>query len=856
MEPRLIIRRRAAHLVLIALAAAVVLISIPILRSDEYPLSADIMGHMTRAWYISESLRTEGRIPFWFPYWSNGIPTFQYYPFLSHLLLAGIDLLSQNIRLAYKIFLVGTLWAAGAGAYAVASRKWGPIAGVAAALLYLTAPFNLRTVFWAGSLPRTLMLALVPWLLLSLLHLLEHGKGRAMLATAFLTAGAILTHVMQAYMDVVGLALLSLPYAAHRTYRPRAALVAATVLLGSAMTAFWLLPSATHAELAKMPTVLAERVASYSIHLDAFDPTTRSQVIEFPYMGLALTIAGLAAGIYLLATKHEDRAFILGLLISGVVTGLLSFGTNLPLFHWFPLADNLLPRRFYNFTSLSWALLCGALIAHTVRAPLGYRRSVRQYALASIGLTLFLLVPLIDAAPYLSLARTSDYGPLRAAFAALPPGGPPTNGRLYAHTVRTLSEVSYFPVVQNRTHLAFFWCCTAGTPDELARAQINRMLRSGKDSLLFRYLELWSVRHAILDSDDPLVDAYIDRGFRRVADTGALVVLASDLPANYLQLHEPRWIVIGDGAPGAATVFPGLAIGHSSFIDDYSQEYLRNFTGVFLYGYRFHNREAAESLLLDLAREGIPIVIDMTTRYGSLLGVTGIPKDFDGVVTFQESGAPRALSIAAETLTIDFSEVTEHDVWRAPVYSGLITPILSTPDDKRSDIVLGQWSVGDLPIYFLGFNPIEFFLRTDDMAVYRLLQGIFLQEPALDRYEAVPLIANRVDWETDRIVVEYTLEQERALLVSTTYSPRWHASIDGREAPIYNHEDLILIPLAPGTHTLTLQYGTGGIQSMASALSAMSLALLVALAWRPSTILHRFRQTPDTDKVAMGSDPP
>ena len=87
-------------------------------------------------------------------------------------------------------------------------------------------------------------------------------------------------------------------------------------------------------------------------------------------------------------------------------------------------------------------------------------------------------------------------------------------------------------------------------------------------------------------------------------------------------------------------------------------------------------------------------------------------------------------------------------------------------------------------------------------------------------------------YQPERIEIAVTAAADGLLVISDTYAQGWHASIDGKSAPVYpTNLALRGIPITQGTHSVVLTYTPPWLRAGLVISVASHLLLLAALAW-------------------------
>jgi hypothetical protein len=172
---------------------------------------------------------------------SYGEPRFLFYPPASWTLGAALSALFPW-TLAATIYIWIVLIAAGASMFLLA-RKWlNRRDAIFAAALYAANPYHLVIVYWRSAFAELLASCLLPILLLLVLKTAEDG-WRVTAPLGLVLSAAWLTNAPAAVMIHYSSALLLFVIAwKHRSWKPLA-IGTVAVLLGAAISAFYLLPA-------------------------------------------------------------------------------------------------------------------------------------------------------------------------------------------------------------------------------------------------------------------------------------------------------------------------------------------------------------------------------------------------------------------------------------------------------------------------------------------------------------------------------------------------------------------------------------------------------------------------------------
>ncbi len=161
----------------------------PLLR-PEMICSDDGFFHINKALVLEQVIRAGHFFGRWMPQMAHGygFPHFNYYAPLASYVLIGLHTLGLIYPAAFHLFLFLCLWLVGIGTYWFVREWWSHAAGLAAAVVYMTAPYLAFDSMIRGALAETFALVWPPLILFTLHRALtsrlkHHGSPFSLLAT-------------------------------------------------------------------------------------------------------------------------------------------------------------------------------------------------------------------------------------------------------------------------------------------------------------------------------------------------------------------------------------------------------------------------------------------------------------------------------------------------------------------------------------------------------------------------------------------------------------------------------------------------------------------------------------------------
>ena len=260
-----------------------------------------------------------------------------------------------------KLFMVLSMLAAGTGMYAFVRRRWGTLAGITAALLYITSPPLLYTLpYITGDLALLMALGLLPWGLwaLDLAQIAAQGRWIA-LAVIILTAYALTdVRIVVVSIPVMLWSVYSTTIASPSRRRYALATMGTVVLL----TSFFWVPALMERNTIRWTSVRLDPLAGSISLTEAFSPLTgfESNVLNpLPPRGIGF-IAWMMGLVGILITATVRRHYS-SEVVGFALIGLFALVLTTPLTErLFPDPHGFLPLLPYHVMMM--ALVCFCLL--------------------------------------------------------------------------------------------------------------------------------------------------------------------------------------------------------------------------------------------------------------------------------------------------------------------------------------------------------------------------------------------------------------------------------------------------------------------------------------------------------------
>jgi hypothetical protein len=349
-----------------AIAAAAFAVEIPFFFYGS-PSGHDFEFHL----YTWLEVLSQWKVGIVYPRWAAlahfayGEPRFLFYPPASWTLGAALSAIFPW-TLVSSLYIWLVLVAAGVSMFLLARRWVDGRDATFAAVLYAVNPYHLVIVYWRSAFAELLASSLLPLLLLLLLRADEEDR-RVTIYLALLLAAAWLTNEPAAVMIHYSLALLMVVIAWQRR-SPRVLLVGTiAVVLGTALTAFYLLPAVYEQKWVNIAEVVSSGLRPVDSFLFARTPDAEHDAFNrvISWIAFAEILVVTAAAWAARSWYRRDRTLWCSLVTWAAVCALLMVSITSPL--W-----NLLPKmRFMQFP-WRWTLCLG--VPFTLLIVMGVRR--------------------------------------------------------------------------------------------------------------------------------------------------------------------------------------------------------------------------------------------------------------------------------------------------------------------------------------------------------------------------------------------------------------------------------------------------------------------------------------------------
>lgn len=755
----------------------------------------------------------------WFPWWYNGATTTQYYPPLATWIPAAIQLATYDVFATFKIVCWVSFFTGGLAATHFAARLGLSVYSAATGgILYATGTYTLYTVLGDGTIGRALSLPLFPLLLDALLELSDRKTTRVWIKTALLVAALILVHAMHAYLIFICSGVALLVYVIQRKgWFHRLAVVSSACIAGLLLTGFWSVPGYLQMDI---PGVPAPGVGWEVLWATTLATLVRSNVAG-NYVLYGMSVLGS------LVSWKSNRRACSALIASAALAISLIYGVHNPLYRLLPLHSSLAPIRFLNAASLPCSVLGAFAVDHVIKKAVRRPSHILPFLLLMIvsGLCVH------EARWRNPVSNPVEYVSIRDSTRMLGYADDPFRvGRVVTEATLLNSEQAYF-ALNHGFNLSNGWNIE-GTPHAETYRQFNQCYGHGYEEYVVSQWALWNVRGVIIDDRSPrLLSMLENQGWHRQVSDGGLTILRSGEASAYFQKYLSRVLVIGRSSFHLRKVIPSITEGSNPDPLSYEDDYLDLFEVLYLYDLPplEGHRERLEQWILRWIKRGKRVVVDMSsTQMPDLFGVRVRQMTVSGSLTLSATpGSPLASAV------IELSEGT------AASYSGLDKVWMTVEVDGNAAAVCGIRELQHGDVCFIGLHLPRLSTATSKQEVADLLSAIIGPRHCSRIEQGIPFDVE-ARWDDRGVSFDYDSDYETPLVISITYTQRWHATIDGSTAPIYRNESLILMILPSGSHSVRLTYGRSPAVYLGWAVSLAGVSLCVVC----STALKRLERHP------------
>ena len=718
------------------ITAVGVLLSLYLRNSGAYPSGSDIYGHLFKSDLLYHSVKNGDLFPLYTDLWYNGVQPFRYWAPLPYYLQALLQFFTGGNAIDSYLLFVSFSFIAGGTGWLLWGLKYNRLIFCTfLGCLWFILPDNLRVFFVEGNFPRMVIAIFLPYLFYFIWSVVEHRKYKALIPVIVIMSCITLCHVMVAAMTGITTFIFLSIYSTNQRRIRESAYVIVSMLLAIASCGIWLYPALKGGLLGMEASATAEVMQSLSTPIMvSLDPFIRTQgIFDFFYFGLSI-FALSVIGLFLANRKSRPGFYTAIIVLCGTTTALVPFLEKLPLNQLFWMT---------RFTPIAYCIFLLSLLEW---------KNCRRYVVILIA-----FVMVLDCIPSMDFERYHSQTPAKISD-TLTKAKDLTRQRL---SLLDLSVLDSYPsynlsAVGSERRYTFGWAWQgASTAHNIVMINtaaekgyyyylFDRSLELGDDTVLI-YKELLVKAKKTLNS---LVEAAEASGYELAEETNYTYIFHRKTPDTFGVKVKYPGLAIGSSANMVSLGYPVFEEGVSTNITDYSLKELRKYRIIYLSGFTYNDRKAAEDLLEEAANSGVRIIVDMNR----------IPVDpITSRMTFFDVTA-QSISFSTRFPELMYKNKIyearpfkkEYSTWNT-VYLENVKQILGYSWFQNKELAfLG--TAGNKNILFVGYNFLFHAMETDDKPIMSMLNDIVgLDANQLPEREIVPL---KITYQKDRITID------------------------------------------------------------------------------------------------------
>lgn len=789
---------------LLAACVCAVAFSVYLYMKSIFPdsVDTDTFGHLFKINYLYHSLREGVAYPVYTEYWYNGIELFRYWPPLAYYAVTLLQFLTEGSVVNAFYLFAGVVYLLNMlGWFAIGKRE--SRFGIAFLMgnLYFFCPDNIRIFMAEGNIPRIFITSLLPFAFLYTWEVIHYKNVKKLVGLAVVVWLITTSHYMIAAMTGISIFIFCAVYSVMNREWRQWVLVTVDLVLAYLSAGIFLLPGLTgggltsqnsEASVATINQWAQEAVKS----LDPFYRGGEGYMRSF-YFGLSvfvIVVLGIIA-----ANKKTGAGFITSLFIFVSTTTTASTVVRL-----LPMSQVFWMQRFVPmamclcfFSILLWKKLKkSVIILFTIGVVLdglltfSLLTETREQSIEEIveqEMSRYLLSEAMEVTRNrLGILDNSTWGAVPSYYLS-----------------RNMNEVS--------VPYSFGWAYQgAETIDNIVN--INQAAQSGFYEYVFdRFLELGDdtvlVDKKLIPQDtvEQIQKAAEQVGYALCRENDSVWLYhMEDVEGTFGITKQYKNLAIGEHAQVICYIYPQFGYGNSNVLEDYTVEDLAQYDKVYLSGFTYRDKDAAEKLLTDAADKGVEIYIDMqhipTNELSGKAEFMGVYAQF---VAFTEK-FPILSTDNGSQFKLDFS-TAGYDVWNTVYLSGASENLKDAYyDDVTSLTYVAQ--DGNSNITFLGFNAVYYYHENRMPELLTFLNEVFEETPGqICKSEIVPI---EVTYEAKNVTIESPKDNVNTGVANLDC----FVLSDGREKTSQNH----LLTVNAGTTVYDVEYTDFALGAVAS----------------------------------------
>lgn len=749
--------------------AVSVLVVFLVKNNGAYPTGSDTMYHIFRGDYVYNSIKEGSWYPIYNSMWYNGVEIMRYWAPLTAYYMALCQMIAGGGQLAGYLIFVGSVCFFNSILWLIIGRKMNrPYLGAFVGLIWFFMPNNLLALFVEGNLARSLCMIFLPVFIYAVCEYLSERKRIYIPIIIVTFALMAMCHLGYAGMIALAVLIYCIVYMFQQGNKRAVLEVIVSILLGFMVLGIWLVAS-LNGGITSLDNSenMANFFQKFVVTLNPLD-RIKSNNSHF-YYGLAACIIAVC-GIFL-GYKKSRAGFVTAVVILVCTTtamysvlSLLPGSQYLWMLRFISIALCFILYSFLKWDTLKKPLvllMCVLLIADIVPSltlitggslftednKISLSGMFSRYNSTSEDNSSD--ISLIDDILSLNMTDTSEAEDRinhTQNYTLISKAQSITGQRLALMDASSLGAMgAWLTADWNNGVPAAFGAGWEAANTSTNIANLNKAMAEsrfyymfdrceelGNDTVVVRLSQL-NKYTGTLDKLDEAANAV---GYKLVDYNGDYRLYHLDVNGNWGTISTYEAIGIGSGASGISLRFPAVEETDSYNLDDYTFEQLSQYKELFLDGFTYNDKEAAEELIIRLSEAGVKIIIsadsipqDKRTHTQTFLGVTCNAVKF-------ENGYPEMNTRIGRVYTDMFPQ--GHTEWNTVYLDGLDTSYGSVDDNGLSLDFYG--TVKNDNIVMCGLGIMNFYSMTGDKTVGRLLENMSgLTQETLPQRKIFPL---------------------------------------------------------------------------------------------------------------------
>ncbi|MGW8226912.1 MAG: 6-pyruvoyl-tetrahydropterin synthase-related protein, partial [Anaerolineales bacterium] len=243
-------------------------------------------------------------------------------------------------------------------------------------------------------------------------------------------------------------------------------------------------------------------------------------------------------------------------------------------------------------------------------------------------------------------------------------------------------------------------------------------------------------------------------------------------------------------------------------------------------GFDWHNRQQAEQLVEQVARQGVRVIVDLTGVKSDPLA--RIPRFLD-VWGEQAIIRPEPVQVFTSGKQFNLEGFNQYsNLWYSHMLQGLDQEFWSFEYLGEKATLVGCKAYGSGKVWFVGLNLPFHAVQTRDPVAIQLLSLLLQTEPEISGgYTQVPL----VDYQSggDGHHFSYYLEAPQTLFVPIANHEGTFVLVDGVPTQTYSYEQLLAFEAPSGAHTVQVGLRKTSTHTIGKLISGLGLLFLVGV---------------------------